>query len=355
LTASKATGLPELMTLRFIAGLGLGAVIPNTMALVGEYAPTKIRVTLMMLTSCGFTAGAAVGGFVSAAIMPRWGWQSVMYVGGAVPFVLAILMIFALPESVQFRAVKNHEPERIRRLLLSVNPLMKIAADASFKTSGPTSASASQLFSDGRATGTLLLWILNFVNMLTLFLLSSWLTTALAAAQYSPAHAVLLSTVLQVGGVAGTIGLARLIDRFSFSTVLPVLFLVGTVSTAAVGYSALTSVDLLAAATIFLCGFCVVGGQPALNALAAVFYPTAVRATGIGCALGMGRLGSILGPLMGGQLIRLNLPVTSLFFYASAAPLIAFLCICTLRRKAAFPSRALTAGALDSQTISQLH
>src|SRR5471032_506704 len=169
LTASKATGLPELMTLRFIAGLGLGAVIPNTMALVGEYAPTKIRVTLMMLTSCGFTAGAAVGGFVSAAIMPRWGWQSVMYVGGAVPFVLAILMIFALPESVQFRAVKNHEPERIRRLLLSVNPLMKIAADASFKTSGPTSASASQLFSDGRATGTLLLWILNFVNMLTLF------------------------------------------------------------------------------------------------------------------------------------------------------------------------------------------
>ena len=272
LVTTQVTAVPQLVALRFVTGLGLGAIMPNAMALAGELSPAKRRVTLMMLVSCGFTVGAVVGGFASAALIPAFGWQSVFWVGGAAPLVIAGLMVVALPESGEFASAR-----RARH-------------------------SVAALFRDGRAAVTLLLWAINFLNLINLYFLSNWLPTIAAGAGMSTPRAVLLGTTLQVGGVIGTFVMGPLIARGGFRAVLVPAFAVAAVSIAAIGRAGIPAPVLFAAVAVT--GLCIIGGQPAVNAFAASWYPTALRATGVGWALGVGRIGSIVGPVLGGELIR---------------------------------------------------
>ncbi|MBI3567982.1 MAG: MFS transporter [Gemmatimonadetes bacterium] len=275
LATTRVTTVEELQALRFVTGLGLGAIMPNAMSLAGESSPAGKRVTLMMLVSCGFTAGAVVGGLVSAALIPAYGWQAVFWVGGAVPIVLAVLMIALLPESGEFTAARRAQGAAV-----------------------PVTA----LFGDGRATVTLLLWAINFLNLINLYFLSNWLPTIAASAGMGTSRAVLLGTALQVGGVAGTLVMGPVITRAGFRAVLVTAFVVAAVAIATIGRNGIPAPLLFAAVAVT--GFCVIGGQPAVNARAATYYPTALRSTGVGWSLGVGRVGSIVGPVLGGELIR---------------------------------------------------
>ncbi|SAK69145.1 major facilitator transporter [Caballeronia glebae] len=310
--------LTVLTTLRFVTGLGLGCIMPNAMALVGEFSSAEHRVKRMMLVSCGFTLGAALGGFLSAALIPAFGWRSVFWIGGAVPLLLALAMIVALPESLQFLVLKGREAQA-KAWLVKFDPSLPIDAATRLvvreKASGGTPV--AELFRAGRGPVTLILWAISFMNLIDLYFLSNWLPTVMRDAGYTQGMAVLVGTLLQTGGVLGTLSLGWFIERFGFVRVLLACFCLGAVCVGAIGGVAHVETWLFVA--VFASGFCIVGGQPAVNALAGHFYPTTLRSTGIGWSLGIGRVGSVIGPLVGGQMIALGWNNVALF-HAAAVP-----------------------------------
>jgi AAHS family 4-hydroxybenzoate transporter-like MFS transporter len=317
IVTARASSVQELLWLRFITGIGLGSIIPNATALIGEYSPKRKRVTLMMTITVGFTAGAALGGFVSAGLIPAFGWRSVFYFGGAIPLVIAVAMFFWLPESLQFLALRGRRDQLMEWLRRLDSRVASSTAEYGVVEENRAGVPAIHLFREGRTVGTILLWVVNFSNILVLYSLSAWIPTVMAGAGYDTRTSVVVGGILQLGGTIGTFAFAWLIARRGFTTVLASSFAVACLSIATIG-PALPTLALLIA-VVFVAGWCVIGAQPGVNAFAATFYPTYLRSTGIGWGLGIGRIGAIIGPIIGGELLRRQWSETSLF-YAAALP-----------------------------------
>ncbi len=341
LYTATVTSLMELQVLRFITGLGLGAIMPNAMALAGEYSPKRKRVTLMMLVSCGFTVGAVLGGLVSASLIAAYGWRAVFWVGGLAPLVIAALMAWRLPESLQFLVLRGKHLARVGQCLQHIEPSARMDSDTRYLVPEPAQGGApvAELFRHGRAKTTLLLWVVNFMNLLNLYFLANWLPTIAASAGLSTTNAVLVGTALQVGGVVGTLLMGPIIDRVGFYRVLVPVFAVAAVMIALIGQPGLSLPVLFVVVTIT--GFCIVGGQPAVNALAATYYPTAERSTGVGWSLGIGRFGSIVGPVLGGILIQRQWANSELFVAVAVPAVISTVMLFVLSRGATRKPTAL--------------
>ncbi|CAE6841697.1 4-hydroxybenzoate transporter PcaK [Paraburkholderia nemoris] len=327
--------VPEFLVLRFLTGFGIGGVMGNAIALVSEYSPQKYRASLMTWVSCGFTGGAIAGGLLCAALLPSMGWRSVFFVGGVLPLLIAIPMARYLPESLQLLVVKQRSLEKVVQWLARIAPNVQLTPGTRFAVRGQPQAKASvgELFRHGRGTMTLLLWGINFANLLDLFFLSNWLPMLSLRVGHGVATAVLIGTSLQIGGTAGALLLGPLMDRFGFYRVLALSFLVATFSVAFVGLPDLSTG--LRYAVVLISGICIVGGQPAVNALTATLYPTSLRATGVGWSLGIGRAGSIIGPVLAGQLIRLQWSNTALFVAAAVPAMASCLMLVLLSRASA--------------------
>lgn len=331
LATSRVNSLSQLELLRFITGLGLGAIMPNAMALAGEYSPRRLRITLMMLVSCGFTAGAVLGGLLTAAIIPYWGWRGVFVVGGALPLILAVAMTVGLPESMQFLVIRRRGLERVRGWLRQVDPRRPIDDEAEFVVHEQDEGKvpARELFRNGRAPFTLLLWSVSFIALVMLYFLSNWLPTLAQGAGATARDAVFLGTFLQVGGVIGTVVMGPVIDRIGFLRVLVPSFIVAAVAVALLGRPGIPMPLLFCIAVV--AGFTVVGTLPVLNALAATAYPTTLRSTGIGWSLGIGRIGAIVGPVLAGVLLALGWDQSRLFLLIGAPAVVAALLLLALR------------------------
>jgi AAHS family 4-hydroxybenzoate transporter-like MFS transporter len=317
LLVGRATSVSELMFFRFLGGIGLGGMMPNAMALVGEFSPQNVRVTAMMVIGCGLTAGAAVGGFISAWLIPSFGWRSVFFFCSPLEFLLGLLMLALLPESLQFLAVKGRESEKIRRGLKRIDPSAPDGPNIDYMVieEKKEGMPATHLFREGRMRVTLLLWVVNFMNLLNLYFLASWVPTVVRNGGYSTAIAVLVGTAVQVGGTIGAFGNSWFISKVGFSGGLACIFAVGAVSIAFIGQPFLSLPFLFMA--VFLAGWCVPGGQPGVNVFAAVYYPTYLRSTGIGWGLGIGRIGAIIGPVVGGALIAMKWTPRDVFLAAA--------------------------------------
>jgi MFS transporter, AAHS family, 4-hydroxybenzoate transporter len=329
-TGYFATNMRELLILRAISGLGLGCIIPNATALIGEFSPKRSRVALVMGITVGFTAGAAIGGFVAAWMIPEFGWRSVFYFGGAIPLAGAIAMIWGLPESLQFLAVRRQRLDRLARWLKKLDPSLRVDHTTQYVTNEVSHGGIPivHLFHDGRAMATLLLWVVNFMNLLNLYSLSNWLPTVVTGMGYDQRTAVLVGAVLQTGGTIGTYGLAWLIARKGFVPMLTATFALATISIALIGQPGITLAVLTL--IVFVAGWCVIGGQPGINTLAATYYPTYLRSTGVGAGLGVGRLGAIIGPYIGGTLIGWQWGPQQLFWAAAIPAAISTLAMATL-------------------------
>ncbi len=316
LATPLVSSVRELVAIRFVTGLGLGGIMANAMALAGEYSPKRKRVSLMMWVSCGFTAGAMLGGIVSASLIPRFGWTSVFVLGGAIPLVIAAAMLRFLPESMQFLVLRGRRLDAVHRWVGRIAPDARLAGTEAFvsETRG-SGALVGELFREGRTGITLLMWAINFMNLLNLYFLSSWLPTLVTTSGHDLPTAVLVGTVLQFGGVLGTIAMGPVIDRLGFYRVLVPAFAIAAVAVWAIGQPSLSLGPLCV--VVFVSGVCIVGGQPAINALAATLYPTTIRSTGVGWSLGIGRAGSIVGPVVAGQLIGWKWDNAALFFAAA--------------------------------------
>lgn len=344
LLTGLASSLWELVLYRVLAGIGLGGIMPNVVSLVGEYSPRRVRVLILMLVQNGFNVGAMLGGFVALGLVPQFGWRSVFYFGGLIPLVIALCMLPFLPESLQFLALRagkrsgsdvrkaSKDKAAIGKWLGRLDPAVAPTPFAEYVAPEKPRGGVpmARLFREGRAVGTTLLWVVNFLNIMNLYFLAQWAPAVFRDAGFSQTRAIWVGTTLQLGGVVGTLALGWLISLFGYVRVLTVSFAAGSLAVALMGQS--LSLVLLFA-VIFVAGFCIVGGQGALNALAAAFYPTDLRATGIGYALGMGRIGGIAGQPIAGALRDMGWLAPKLFLTAAAPAAVTAAAVFSLRRR----------------------
>ena len=329
-----ADSVRSLIVLRFLTGLGLGGAMPNAIALTTEYAPKRIRATTVMIMFCGFSIGAALGGVAAASLISRFGWKAVFVLGGIVPCVALPFLAALLPESIRYLVVRGGRGEEVAATLRRIEPGVQIPEGATFTVEEHKAKgfAVPQLFAEGRGAFTLLIWVVFFMSLLDLYFLTSWLPTIISSAGISVSKAALITAAFQLGGVIGALLLGRLFDRYSPFAMLSLTYLAASAFVLLIGAVGTSILALVLA--VFGAGFCVVGGQIGANALTANSYPTAIRSTGVGWALGIGRIGSIIGPLVGGLLLSLHWP-TRLIFMVGAVPVLvgslAALCISLLR------------------------
>ncbi len=311
LGTAAADSVQQLVFLRFLTGLGIGGVMQ--------------RASLLMWISCGFTGGAIAGGLISAALIPWGGWRSVFFVGGVLPLGIAAAMYWRLPESLLLLSSQQGGQEKLRQLLYRIAPGVDLGRNSNLAAPVQVHGRGSftKLFREDRALMTVLLWLVSFANLLNLFFLANWLPLLSARMGYNSSTAVLMGTTLQLGGLIGAVFMGPLIDRLGYYRILVPVFLIAGFAVAAIGEPSL-SLSLLYL-VIFAAGICIVGAQPALNALASTLYPTEIRATGVGWSLGVGRAGAIVGPVVAAQLVALNWSSQTLFLAASVPA--AFSCI----------------------------
>ncbi len=320
-----------LLVLRILTGLGLGAALPNVVALVSEYAPGGMRV-LVNITLGGFGAGALLAGAVSSFLLPLYGWQAMFYVGGAIPLISLLLLAIWLPESAPFLVLKAAPAERVARLLKRVDPARNFDPLPRFivqekKLAGFT---VRHLFKDGRAAMTALLWLAQFMNLLVLLFMLNWTPSLLREAGLSLQASIWTTVGFSVGGVFGAILVGRLMDLGNPFMVLS-MTLVGTAGCITLVAHSIGDPMILAIA-VGITGFGVAGSQNSLNTVSGMLYPTAIRSTGVGWSMGIGRIGSIVGPTLGGVLIAAHWDVSMIINVQAVPALIAAICVLGLPR-----------------------
>jgi AAHS family 4-hydroxybenzoate transporter-like MFS transporter len=312
-----AGGLSVILPVRFCAGIGLGCAIPNAIALMAEYAPKSTRATRISLMFVAYTLGSALGGLVAAWLVPHFGWTSVFQLGGWSGILLAIALYFTLPESVRFLAVTQSRTAELAATLKRLAPHLRIGPETRFVADEGKDAGVpvKHLFLEGRASRTLLLWIAFIATQMTLLFLTSWLPTVIHQNGISLENSEITVALLQAGGAVGSLAFGRLLDKVGVFAVATG-FLVALPFVIGIG-SAGGSVAILMALAA-MAGFCIAGGQAGINALSGTIYPTYMRSTGSGWAFGIGRTGSIIGPVIGGLLLGMGLPTPQLFLFVSA-------------------------------------
>ena len=331
LISASSDSLGALIAWRFLTGLGLGGAMPNSVTLSSEYAPEKHRSVLVTSMFCGFTLGSALGGVAAAYIVASLGWRAVLVTGGLLPLALLPVLAWALPESVRYLVMQGGRAEQVRRTLQRIAPSPDLA-EASFSVPEKKRAGfpVRHLFDADLRIGTGLLWTSFFMSLLVIYLLSSWLPTVISSTGMSLKQASLVTAMFQVGGTVGAIVLGRWMDRYNPRTVLAWAYALASVFVAGIGSGAGHTLWLVVA--VFGAGFCVSGGQVGANALAAAFYPTNSRATGVSWASGIGRIGSVLGSMTGGWMLALGLGLPTVFVLVALPPLISAACLLWLTR-----------------------
>ena len=318
-----STNVPMLIGFRFLTGIGVGGAMPSAVALTGEYFPERMRSTSITLIYIGFSLGQIGAGVVSNLLLDAFGWQSVLAFGGIGTLLLSALFVFVLPESIEYLINRGHDLPRaasiLRRLApeVTLSPATRLIAGQQ----GLRKVTVGQLLENGRALGTGLIWAGMFMNLGIYFFLQKWLTSLLVQVGLSQQAAITATTVGLAGGIVAAFIIGPLMDRFGPYMVVTGLFVVSAVSVVAMAQVLSSPVPVVIIAVSLLVGFCLSGGQKANNALSVYFYPTALRGTGLGWALGVGRIGGVLGPFVAGLLLTAGWSPADLF-YAAAIPML---------------------------------
>jgi AAHS family 4-hydroxybenzoate transporter-like MFS transporter len=260
LATAFVNDVSALLAIRFLTGLGLGGAMPNAVAMTSEFNPRRRRATMVMIMFCGFSVGAALGGLLAAALIPHFGWRSVFVVGGIAPLLLAPILALRLPESVRFLALTGRANDRVSSLLGFIGPKAAFATGTQFVMHEPhlPGIPVLHLFRQGRTLVTLLLWVVFFMSLLDIYFLANWLPTVLNDLGSSISASAAIGSMLQVGGVVGTLALGSIIDRFSFRA-LALVYFIAVFAVGAIGQFGHSLI--LVTVAIFAAGFCVIGGQ----------------------------------------------------------------------------------------------
>lgn len=323
LMTARASSLEELVLWRFLTGLGLGGALTNVIALVSEYAPQRLQLALITALLCGMPLGMLFGSLTGLLIIPSWGWRSVFYTGGFLPLIVALVSIKLLPESLCYLALRRAEAGEITRIVELIAPELRGERPtlASLGNDRPRRHPVKHLFTEGRAAVTGLLWIRFFMNLLIIYFILSWLPGLLVQAGMTISVGAAAISCFSIGGIIGSLLQGYMMAAGRAGRVLTIEFAASAVLIAILAFAG-ESFALTLTLTLFL-GICVQGAQAGLNGLAAGFYPTSIRATGLGWASGIGRIGSIIGPALGGILLAMQWESRQIFLVSSLPALVA--------------------------------
>jgi MFS transporter, AAHS family, 4-hydroxybenzoate transporter len=314
LVTAAAPNLLTMQALRFITGLGLGAAVPNMVTLISEYSPARSKSFLINLATCGFTVGAAGGGFISAWLIPALGWRSVLVVVGAAPIVGGVALALLAPESIDYLLLHGGSQARIHAIVRRLTGRAPGEGET-IVSSHAVEASASPLsilFSARYRAGTLALWACYFTTLFAVYLLSSWLPTLVRrSGGLTVADAAVVAAMFQVGGPVGTLVIGWTMDRLPKSRVLCAALVTGAL--ALFGLANCGGAVALFSGVALVAGACLNGTAVGLNARAAWYYPAAARASGISTMTFSGRVGATLSALMGGGLLSLGWSSSAMF------------------------------------------
>jgi AAHS family 4-hydroxybenzoate transporter-like MFS transporter len=352
LLSAFADGLGELLCWRVIAGVGLGSAVPNAIVLLSEYWPARARATSVTLIYVGYMLGSALGGVIAAYLIPRYGWQSVFLLGGISPFAVVILLLFFLPESVKFLVMRAKKPQKLLRILRRVRPDLPFRTLPQFVLGEEPRRGlpVGELFLDGRAISTCMLWLAGICSTLTLHFLTSWLPVVIEGEGIPLAHAIVAGSVLQLSGALGGVAAGRIFDRFGLIA-LSAFMAVAIPSLLLLAHAG--GVEILTMAFVAGCGFSVIGGFTIVLALGSLIYPVEMRSSGSGWTYGVARIGAILGPGLGGLLLAHGLTGKSLFQLAAIPIAIQVVAILVLARQGAATAWRATrrSDAIESQPV----
>lgn len=332
LASAFAGSLTTLAILRFLTGAGIGGGMANAIALTSEFFPERSRAGTTGAMFAGFPLGSSLGGYLSGWLIPHFGWQSVFLAGGILPLILAPALFFILPESIRHLVVSASNPERVKAVLARINVGAAFAPGTRFIVAEESKSGLTvrHLFTDGRALGTGLIWTVFFMSLLDIFLVSSWLPIILRNAGLALSTAVQVTATMTLSGAIACLAVTPILNRFGCFTVLVPAYVVSAFGLAFFGFAGTDLGLILLAAAAGGAGN--IAGQTTANALAAAYYPTYVRATGVGWALGIGRIGAIIGPAVGGLMLALQVSLHALFLIAAVPSLIAVAAILWLMR-----------------------
>ena len=338
----------SIVTMRILAGFGLGGTLPSVTAYVLEYSPQRMRGLLVNSSGAFFAFGSIVGGMLANVLIPTWGWQSTFYVGGVVPLLFLVVVVIWLPESARFLLLSGKAMERVAAIMQKLVPERGFTLASRFRLEPQVvGITVKHLFTEGRALGTVLIWIAFIMNLFVLVYLVFFMPTLLRISGQPIDVAIKVTIFYGIGGIFGGLIMGWVGDRIrSLYTVLALGYVGAAVFITVAAFSVQNTAILIPA--MFFCGFSINGGQPSLNTISGIFYPTAIRATGIGWALGVGRIGAVVGPLVGGFLIRTHWPVPAVILANVIPAAIAALCIALLRRERAALAAA-AGGVLASE------
>lgn len=313
LAAAYSASLTQLTTLRFVTGVGLGAAMPNAVTLMSEYCPDQRRAIVTNAMFCGFPMGAAFGGFLAAWMIPQFGWRSVLALGGVAPLVLTVVIAFALPESVRYLVVKGKPAERIRAALRRISPLAAGAQSFAMTEKSSTAAKSGigVVLSRAYVVGSAMLWITYFMGLVIFYALINWMPLLFKEVGLDAQTATLISALFPLGG-CGAIVLGWLMDRFNGNRMIAAGYALTAVSIYAIGMTGAGNVGRLML-LVFIAGVLMNAAQVSMPALAAAFYPTRGRATGVAWMLGIGRFGGIAGSFLVAELSRQSLSFGEIF------------------------------------------
>ncbi|RBA30142.1 MULTISPECIES: MFS transporter [Acinetobacter] len=320
----------EFGILRFLAGLGIGGVMPNLVALTSEYAPKRIRSTLVGTMFSGYAIGGILSALIGSYLVESQGWQ-IMFLIAGIPLILLPVIWKFLPESLTF-LVKTGKTDQAHSIIQKISPEQSISINTRLvlnEDNVPTGSSVKGLFQQGRAFNTLMFWVLFFMYLLMVYALSSWLPKLMLAAGYSLGKSILFLFALNVGAMIGSIGGGILSDKFHLKPVTMGMLMAGVVALIGLGFN---SPAYVLYGLVTVAGAATIGTSILLYSYVAQYYPLSVRSTGIGCASGIGRIGAIVGPILTGLLLTLNLPHTMNFVMISVPAMLAICAILSLKR-----------------------
>ncbi|MBN1654918.1 MAG: MFS transporter [Deltaproteobacteria bacterium] len=347
---------------RLFSGLGLGGVLPNVVALSAEYVPARARGTLSTLTYTGVPIGALASGLVGSWLIPSLGWRSVFFIGGLFPlaiagyaatrvpvaalasvligiwitvtfgwhgwqsiFIVGFLVplvafgayfVFTLPESIRFIAARTEKRHKAAAVIRKIAPEVQLSDSVQFTIHEARQAKVgvASIFGPGRTLPTVLITLIFVCNTFGVYFFMSWLPVFMKQSGLSMTWSLLSTVLLNGGGAVGTVTMGVLIDRYGIFKVVTTSYLIGAIAIASIGIGAEPAVLVPA---LFLTGTCMMGAQTTMYAVAAMVYPTAIRATGVGSTMGWGRIGSVIGPLIGAAFFTLQWSIAAAFIAAS--------------------------------------